>query len=476
MGFFTFEEIRTACGGEFNTNTPDLSSSVENIVSDSRQETFRGLFIALEGERFDGHDFLETALQNGAVLLLVNRKKKERIPEGAAALLVEDTLKAYQDLALFHRKRFPDLKLIALTGSYGKTSTKEILKSIFVQAAGEKHVLATEGNFNNQIGVPKTLLNLTKDHRYAIVEMGTNHFGEIAPLVRCARPQASMIVSIGNCHLEFLRDPDGVAEEKSEIFKVQSVQTAVFPLETPQRGILERAALHISNIATFGKSPRATVRAVYHGGTLDGSKFELIHTPGGKRIMVEWALSGEHQAVNCAGAAALALEMGIDLETIGEGVRHVTLPGNRMRRTRHGESFWINDAYNANPDSMCASLAALAEFADPASTLLVLGDMGELGKNSLDGHLKVLSCAAALFPESRIVAIGPKMAQAVLVLETAGKGERNGEKRFLLAGSAEESIPYVRSLVRKGDLVFLKGSNAMKLFLLEPPDEDGKKV
>ena len=263
MGFFTFGEIRTACGGEFNQPGVDPAAMVENVVTDSRLQTKQALFIALEGERFDGHKFLKNALENGAVLLLVNRKKKEFLPEGAAALLVEDTLKAYQDLALFHRNRFPDLKLMALTGSYGKTSTKEILRSIFSKAAGKEHVLATEGNFNNQIGVPCTLLRLTAEHRYAIVEMGTNHFGEIAPLTRCARPQASLIVSIGNCHLEFLRDHDGVAQEKSEIFKAESVEKAVIPHETPQRGILEQAASHAASLSTFGKTSGATVQAIY---------------------------------------------------------------------------------------------------------------------------------------------------------------------------------------------------------------------
>ena len=467
MGFFTFGEIRTACGGEFNREPSDLSASVEHIVTDSRQKSFRALFIALEGERFDGHDFLEAALQNGAVLLLVNRKKKALIPAGAEALLVEDPLQAYQDLALFHRNRFPDLKLIALTGSYGKTSPKEILRSIFEQAAGKEHVLATEGNFNNQIGVPKTLLNLTENHRYAIVEMGTNHFGEIAPLARCARPQASMIVSIGNCHLEFLRDCDGVAQEKSEIFKVPGITSAVFPAETAQNGILEEAVKHIPETATFGKSEKATVQAIYHGGTLYGSRFELIHIPEGKRVQVEWSLSGEHQAVNCAGAAALALKMGIDLETIASGVRSVTLPGHRMRRTRHGDTFWINDAYNANPDSMCASLAALKEFADPAKTILVLGDMGELGENCRTGHLKVLSRALELFPGSRIIAVGPKMERAVRQIE-------NGTGRFYLAGNAAEAGDTVRSAVRKGDIVFLKASHSMNLSAIEPAEEEEK--
>lgn len=464
MGFFTYGEIRTACGGTFNRDT-DLNCCVENVVTDTRIRTEKALFIALKGENFDAHDFLDKALQNGAELLLIDEKQKDKLPPGATALLVKDTLKAYQDLAGFHRKRFPDLKLVAVTGSYGKTSTKEMLRSIFEKAAGPEHVLATEANYNNQIGVPKLLLELTKEHQYAVVEMGTDHFGEISPMAHCAFPDASLIVSIGNSHLEAFKSLDGVAQEKSNVYAPSSVRYAVYPAGIPQRDILEKASIHVPGRATFGKDASATVYAVYHGSDIDSGNFDLIHTPTGEKVSVQWPLAGEHQAVNCAGAAAVALAMGVDLQTIADGVRSVALPGQRMRRTKHGNTLWINDSYNANPDTMCASFRWLLEFADPARLVLALGDMGELGQGSEEGHIRVLSAAAENFPGSRITAVGPKMAQAADVLE-----KEYGKIRFTRAGSSAEAVEVVRNLVQDGDTVFLKGSKVTRMWIIEPQE------
>ena len=196
MALFTFAEVREACGGTFSPSV-DPEAVIDTVSTDSRKTQENMLFFALEGERFDAHDFLEDAVRNGAVLLCVSAKKANKIPFGASALLVEDTLKAYQALAAYHRNRFPALKVIALTGSSGKTSSKEILRSIFQHVYGKDHVLATEGNTNNQIGVPQNLLKLNEDHQVAIIEMGTNHHGEIEPLARIALPEAALIVSIG---------------------------------------------------------------------------------------------------------------------------------------------------------------------------------------------------------------------------------------------------------------------------------------
>ncbi|MBO4632156.1 MAG: UDP-N-acetylmuramoyl-tripeptide--D-alanyl-D-alanine ligase, partial [Lentisphaeria bacterium] len=392
MGLFTFQEIQAVCGGEFNRSA-ELTAEVDEVVTDTRTPMKNALFIALAGERFDAHNYLADAVRNGAALLCVDRNKAEKVPPGATAILVESPLAAYQALAGYYRRRFPELKLAALTGSCGKTSTKEILRAIFEHAAGTGHVLATEGNTNNQIGVPRNLLRLTGEHRYAVIEMGTNHHGEIEPLAEIAAPQTSLIVSIGSCHLEFFVDLNGVASEKSHIFAPESVQDAVFPQECGGNDILRKAASRIPGQYTFGESPESTVQVIYHGGNLEGSSFELIETASRKRIEVQWNLTGRHQALNAGCAAAAALSFGIPLEMIGEAIGNIKLPGFRMRKTRHRFVLWLNDAYNANPDSMCAALNWLSEFADPAHLLLVLGDMGELGKESLKGHMRVIAFA-----------------------------------------------------------------------------------
>ena len=462
MGLFTFKEIRDVCDGRFSRSVP-LTASVDEVVTDSRQPMKNALFIALSGEKFDAHDYLADAVRNGARLLCVEAGKADKVPEGVFALLVESPLTAYQQLAGYHRKRFPNLKLAALTGSCGKTTTKEILRTIFEHAAGKEHVLATEGNTNNQIGVPRNLLRLTEQHQFAVIEMGTNHHGEIEPLAEIAQPETSLIVSIGNCHLEFFINLDGVAVEKSHIFKPSSVRNAVFPQECGGNGVIRKAASDIARKITFGESPQSFIQVIYNGGNLDGSSFELVDTATGKKVSVQWNLTGRHQALNAGGAAAAALSLGIPLETIAEAIRQVQVPGFRMRRTMHGDALWINDAYNGNPDSICAALGWLSEFADPARLLLVLGDMGELGQESLKGHMRVLSYAFDNLPGARIAAVGKKMTEALAVLDLTVKHE--GVTFFPDAASA---VLPVREMAKPGDIVFLKGSRATGLEIIEP--------
>ncbi|MBQ9336204.1 MAG: UDP-N-acetylmuramoyl-tripeptide--D-alanyl-D-alanine ligase [Lentisphaeria bacterium] len=465
MALFTFQEIRDICGGTFS-RTAQLNATVDEVVTDTRVKAKNGLFIALAGERFDAHDFLAEAALNGSVLLCVDRNKADKVPPGATALLVESPLRAYQALAGFHRARFPELRVAALTGSCGKTTTKEILRTIFEHAFGAEHVLSTKGNTNNQIGVPQNLLRLTDQHRYAVIELGTNHNGEIEPIARIAAPETSLVVSIASCHLEFFINHDGVAKEKGHIFAPGSVRNAVYPFASGGHEVLVKAAASVPNRFTFGESPEADVRVIYGGGNLDGSSFELIETATGKRVKVEWNLTGRHQALNAAGAAAAALTFGIPLETIGKAVRQVSLPGFRMKKTVHNEALWINDAYNANPDSMCAALTGLTEYADPQHLLLALGDMGELGKASLKGHLRVLSFVFEHFPGARLVVIGPKMIEALKLLSI--NVPHPEVKTFLTAAGAVQGV---RRMARPGDLVFLKGSLATGLGIIEPPAE-----
>lgn len=466
MELFTFQEIRDVCHGKLMNADQALNHTVDEVVSDTRAPMKKALFIALTGERFDAHDYLDDAIRKGAALLCVDRRKADKLPPDAPAVLVDSTLAAYQALAGYHRRRFPNLKLVALTGSCGKTSTKEILRTIFEHAADTGEVLATQGNTNNQIGVPQNLLRLNAKHQYAVIEMGTNHPGEIEPIAKIAAPQTALIVSIGNCHLEFFINLDGVADEKSHIFLPETVRNAIYPQNCAGYETLKKAAAHIPWQYTFGEEPGASVRMIYNGGNLNGSSFELIETATGKRIEVNWNLTGRHQALNAAGAAAAALSFGIPLETIGKAIGSIQLPGYRMRKKQHGNALWINDAYNGNPDSMCAALSWLAEFADPQHLLLVLGDMGELGRDALKGHLRVLSFAFECLPGVRIAAVGPQMTEALMVLNLAAN--HPSAKTFL---SARNAIQEVRRMVRPDDLVFLKGSRSTGLEIIEPEAE-----
>jgi len=376
---------------------------------------------------------------------------------------VKNTVSAYQALAHFHRSRFPGVRMLALTGSCGKTSTKETVRAILNAAYGAEHVLATEGNTNNQIGVPRNLFRLNDQHKAAIIEMGTNHPGEIEPLVRCAEPESSMIVSIGNCHLEFLGSLEGVAREKSHVFMTLNGRSrAAVPAEAAGFDIMVKNAKATgAEVVTFGKTPDCDFCSEYLGGTLKGATFRLTKKSTGESSVIEWGIPGAHQANNAAGAAALADSLGIPFDVIAKGIENTALPGMRMRLAKHGGATWINDAYNANPDSMKASLGWLAEFADPAKLVLALGDMGELGDSSAAGHLSVLETAQKLLPGARIVAIGPKMKAAAATLKQAP---------YKIFDSTADAVNGFAACVRPDDLVFLKASRSTGLEKLEPAE------
>lgn len=460
---FSFLELPAALNGEWQYKPVESESdSVCGVSTDTREQMNGALFLALCGETFDAHDYWDQAVAHGAKVLCVEKTKSSRIPKQIPTILVDSTLAAFQSLGNYHRRRFPHLKVIALTGSCGKTGTKETLRAIFNHVFGAEHVLATEGNTNNQIGVPQNLLRLTPEHRYAIIEMGTNHHGEIAPLTLAAEPDAALVVSIGNCHLEFLGSLEGVASEKSKIFAgLEPHGTAVIPSTCPAQDVLRHAAESF-HVLTFGFDPEADFRAEYCGGNISGSSFFLHEKRTGETVSVQWAIPGRHLAGNAAGAAAVASSFGISLQQIAEGISGTTLPGMRMRRTEHHNATWINDAYNANPDSMKASISWLSEFADGDHLLLVLGDMGEIGPGSMEAHINVLTEARRAFPNARILAVGKQMCDAVRALT-------GGLANTIL--TAEKSIlakQMILDVLRPEDLVFLKASRSTRLELAEP--------
>ena len=304
---FRAAELAAATGGVWRQGVVPREL-LSGIVTDTRRACAGALFLALAGERFDAHNFLRNAIAGGCAALCIEASKADRLPPECyvPVLEVADTLAAYRDIAHFHRLRFPSLRLAAVTGSVGKTSVKEMLRAIFEAAAGPDAVLYTEGNTNNQIGVPQNLLRLEERHRYAVIEAGTNHPGEIEPLSRCAAPQIALINSIAPCHLEFLGSLAGVAREKAHLFDgLPENGCAVIPGSCPEVGILEDAARNYATVLRFGETADCAVRARYFGGRLAGSRFELTF-PDGKQFEVEWALSGRHQAVTASAAACAA--------------------------------------------------------------------------------------------------------------------------------------------------------------------------
>ena len=455
VSFTLHELLRTTEGRLVGSGAP---AAVGSVFTDTRESAENALFIAFSGEQFDAHDYLAQAVAHGASLLCVEENKLDKLPPDAPAIAVPSTVTAFQRIARFHRLRFPNLKVILLSGSCGKTSTKESLRAIFEHALDSVSVLATEGNTNNQIGLPQNLLRLNARHRVAILEAGTNHHGELEPLSYCAMPDLAIIVSIANCHLEFLGSLEGVAQEKSKLFThLAPGGFAVIPAQCPGQDILARAAAPFRT-STFGFADTgADLTANYLGGNLHGAKFTLTRASTGETVSVQWGIPGRHQAGNAAAAALAALMSGIPFQTIAEGLSRTTLPGLRMRVSEHGGSTWINDAYNANPDSMAASLNWLSEFADPRKLVLVLGDMGELGASSAEGHRSVCALAKHLFPGARFLVVGPHMAAAA---------QETGLACTAYPSARDAAEASVR--IEEGSLVFLKASRSTHLELLEP--------
>ena len=459
---FTLQEIAQASGGQWH-KSPVVPFSVSAVKTDSREDCSNALFIALAGENFDAHDFLPKAVAAGAAALCINRKFADRIDSSwqIPVLLTDDTLLAYQNLGAFHKNRLKGLKTVAVTGSMGKTSVKEIIRSILVAAVGAEAVHATAGNTNNQVGVPQNLLALTEKHKYAVIEMGTNHHGEIEPLSRCARPDVAVINSIGPCHLEHLHDLDGVATEKSKILAyLNPAGTAVIPDVSSGMEIIEAAAAKF-NILRFGTTAAADVRASYLGGKLHGSAIELAF----KRLnnlsrRFEWSLSGAHQAANAAAGACAATALGIDPDCIVAGLRNCALPGMRMRVSEINGATWINDAYNANPGSMLAALRWLNEFAEQDKLILALGDMLELGDVSHDEHKKVASAALELFPRAKFFFVGSRMTDAV--------NELRPDADVVVCRDSTEAAEKVAGVLIHGKMILLKGSHGVHLEKVEP--------
>lgn len=455
----TLNELQNATGGEW-LRPVNGQKSITAIKTDSREDCHSSLFMALPGETFDGHDFLPKAVSSGAPCVCIDKKHIGSAPADIDVLIVNDTVRAYQDIAFFYRKKLKNLKVVAVTGSNGKTSTKEMLKAVFAEAFGSDFVYATEGNTNNHVGVPQNIFKLTENHKVTILEMGTNHPGEIEPLSRIAIPCIGVICSVGKAHIENFLTEAAIANEKSEIFShLDKKGTAVIPAAHHLDTILMEKASAF-NLMKFGQTSDADVTAEYLGGNLYGSSFELKFKKHGISKKISWKLSGAHQAANAAAAACAGLAAGITPDTIAAGLEKCVLPGMRMRISDKNGTIWINDAYNANPDSMKAGLDWLAEFIDCKKLMLVLGDMRELGNTSDEAHEKILTLAVEKFPGAKIVAIGEAMCKTA-----ANDFFKN---KICAFKNSADAVDYVRKNAVQGTNVYLKASRGTKLEIIEP--------
>ena len=402
----------------------DLASvQVQRVHTDSRTLQPGDLFVALRGERFDAHDFLPQACAAGAVAALAERGLAAA---GLPGVEVPDALQALGQLASRWRAQFT-LPLVAVTGSNGKTTVTQMVASI-LRAAAPDAALATQGNFNNAIGVPLTLLRLRPAHRLAVVELGMNHPGEIAGLAAMAQPTVALVNNAQREHQEFMATVEAVARENAEVFRALPADgVAVFPQDDPYTDLWRTLAAGRA-CATFGEGAAADVHGQAHWSA---GRWQLqVHTPAGA-FQTTLAIAGRHNVRNALAASACAWAAGIAPEAIAEGLRVFEPVQGRSRALTlqvGGRAVTlVDDSYNANPDSVRAAIDVLAEL--PGPRLLALGDMGEVGAQGLAFHDEVLRHALASGIE-HICVTGHWMGEASAPLRSQADGRLHHRADF----------------------------------------------
>lgn len=419
----------------------DPATRFHGVSTDSRSIVRDELFVALKGPIFDGHAYVDQVRVRGAVAALVAQPVEVDI----AQIVVGDTMWAYGLLAQFWRSRF-NVPVISLTGSNGKTTVKEMLRSILVVHFGsEEAVLATEGNLNNNIGLPQMLLQLDDAHRVAVLEMGMNHLYEIDYLTRLAVPDVALIIMAGTAHIGELGSRESIAQAKGEIYAgLRSDGVACINIDDRFAPYWRGLAGDARRALTFGTTTGADVHGILGVG---GVTIEA----GGESIVASLQVLGEHNQRNAIAAAAGAFALNVPLAAIARGLENFGGVDGRLRTWRgHNSATIVDDTYNANPDSMQAAVAVFAEKS--GNRLLVLGDMGELGNDAVRMHADIGAAAAAANIDGLFV-LGD-MAQHY--------ASAFGPKAFH-AKSVDELIAMIKPRLDSNTTVLVKGSRFMKM-------------
>lgn len=455
LPIFTAGQILNATGGILLSG--EQADEFHGITTDSRRLKEGDVFVALQGEKYDGHDFLEPALEQGATGLLVHDETKAgSVAQGkkATVIKVADTLQALGDLAQNYRKRF-SIPVIALTGSSGKTTTKEMLAAII---ARKKTILTTEGNLNNLIGLPQTIFRLTKDHELAVLEMGTNTRGEIKRLTQIAAPDIGLITNIGPAHLAGFGSIDVVREEKGDLFfNMAPSGTAIVNLDDEAVRII--AHKWPGRRITFGMSSEADVTAkdIEKNG-VRGVRFKLII--GDMVNKVEMKIVGIHHVYNALAAAAVSWAAGIDCKSIAEGLALFQPVSGRMQMIKlQNGAYVIDDTYNANPSSVREALMTLKDLKNHHNSYVFLGDMLELGAASEEMHRKIGTLMATI----GVNAVFLRGDFSAVTATGAREGGMSDQNIFFLSGSEDDGMPFLKKNLRKGDWILVKGSRRMKM-------------
>src|SRR5438093_51523 len=432
---------------EASLSSGDGTAVISKVSTDSRTIKPGELFVALRGENFEAHDFVEAAAKSGAAGALVNRNWRGHVPRNFALIRATDTLNAYQQIAANYRQSLT-LKVLAITGSNGKTSTKDFAASVL---ARRFRVTKTEGNFNNHLGLPRTILEATSEDEVAVWEVGMNHPGEIAALSKIAAPDAAIITNIGVAHIEFMGSREAIAAEKGALAEAIEPQgTVILNADDPfSEGIAARTHARVVFAGTTG----GAVRAIEIRQSADGSEFTIVE--GAHRCRAQLPVAGSHMVQNALLAVAAGRAFGLSIEECAAGLASAPLTKARLQIKEIGGVQFLDDSYNANPDSMKAALRTLVELDADGKRIAVLGEMRELGTESQRGHREVGETAATLGVD-QLITIGD-------AAELIAEGARTvGFDKVSSAQSTSVAAKLLSEMVEPGDLVLIKGSRAAR--------------
>ena len=445
---FTVKDILTSTSGILLSGNEN--EMLRGVSTDTRRLKGGELFVAIKGERFDGHNFILDAVSKGAGAVIVQdgciTNSNFRLPD-ASLISVPNSITALGDIARFHRSRFK-IPLIGITGSNGKTTTKEMTGAIL---AKKFNIIKNFGTENNHIGVPLTLMRINADHKIAVLEMGTNHLGEIKRLSEIAAPTMAIITNIGPSHLKYLKDMDTVLKAKCEVLDYLRDKEATVVINGDDE-LLKKVKTKLKTIK-FGLNKDFDFYADKIDLQPDGISFRL----NGK-WEIGLSVVGKHNVYNALGAIAASWQFDVDINQIQEALKEFKAPNMRMEVKRLKDIKIINDTYNSNPMSMRQAIEALGDITTKGRKILVAGDMLELGNLSGRFH-HLVGRQAAESGIDLIVAVG-KLAEFI---SNGAQEAGMSEKKIKRCNLTQEACDTVLNLIKKGDTILIKGSRAMRM-------------
>jgi UDP-N-acetylmuramoyl-tripeptide--D-alanyl-D-alanine ligase len=451
---FSVEEVLKVTGGRLWRG--ELKGSFSGAVIDSRKAGSGELFFPLRGEKENGHNFIADALLRGANGSLIEEEESSRFagspfPPGKTLIAVKNSLESLQKLAAYHREKF-SLPVIAVTGSNGKTTTKDFIASVL---ATRYNVLKTEGNLNNHLGLPLMLLRLKKEHQAAVLELGMNAPGEIALLTSLCRPNLGIITNIGEAHLGLLGSKKNIARAKGELLANMDPRGKAF-LNGDDPFLKQLGKEFPGRTFYYGFSAEVDLRVLSFCTDQAGAEFTVL-LPDGSTEDFRISLPGRHNIYNALTAIAVGLDFSLTNREIKEGLLRASFSGMRMEKKLLKSGFWvINDAYNANPTSMKSSLQSLKEMAGNNTKIAVLGDMLELGAAAEEKHYK-LGKVLVDTGVDYLIGVGKLM-------EFTAEGAREAgfpPERIFLSATHGEALKFLDCLELRGAYILIKGSRAM---------------